>query len=586
LPVKRKSRSGLLAIFLVVGLPLLSYPLSWLPKSWIHFRFNLILPVPEIVFALGLFVFAGILLRAWFAKSSPEIEPDFFLPRPVFLPLLAVAASTLLSTRFSAHSYLGLGVLPQLAGNLTIFLLATMVPRERMRDVCRWWVITALFVAANGLIRGGSGPDVVSSFGNRNFFAAYLAASVIIAIGIGKAWSLCGTLPLLVSMWFCHSRGAWLSLGIVITLWVLVFGNKGLRSRTARALAVLLILATASLLARPYASRLWQSDVRPMIWQATLRMIAARPLVGHGLGSYVAEYPQYRLPEYFLRPKATNVTNHAHSELLETAAEQGLIGFAATLWLWITALGGGFRCFRQQPSAERRLMMSLLGATALLMLHGLVDIDLRYPPNQGLFWLLLGLLAGLGFPPVTRRQLMVRSTLGRLCTSVASLALGFWVLVGAIIDPMMADWLDRRARLAEERGDLETTVRTATQALRLQPFRLSTHYLLAGALSKLSTPQAHQAAIEQCLRIEEIVPDYADVTYNLGQMYLADGRASEALPYLRRAAQANPYDARRHIALSAGLRETGHADEAQRQMEQALQLQPTNQDIRELQLQP
>jgi O-antigen ligase len=586
LPVKRKSRSGLLVIFLVVVLPLLSYPLSWLPKSWIHFRFNFILPVPEIVFALGLLVFAGALLRMWFAKSSQGIEPYFSLPRSVFLPLLAVALSALLSTRFSAHSYLGLGVLPQMAGNLTILLLATMLPRERMRDACRWWVVAALLVAANGLIRGGSGPDVVSTFGNRNFFAAYLAASVVIAIGIGKAWSLCGTLPLLVAMWFCHSRGAWLSLGIMITLWFLVFGNKVLRSKTARSLAVLLVLATASLLARPYIPRLWQTDVRPMIWQATLRMVAARPLVGHGLGAYIAEYPRYRLPEYFLRPKASNVTNHAHSELLETAAEQGLIGLATTLWLWITAFAGGFRRCRQQPPAERQLMMGLLGATGLLMLHGLVDIDLRYPPNQSLFWLLLGLLAGANFPLATQRQPMMRSTLGRLCASVACLALGFWVVVGAIINPMMADWQDRRARIAEERGDLETTVRTATQALRLQPFRLSTQYLLAGALSKLPTPQAHQAAIEQCLRIEEIAPDYADVTYNLGQMYLADGRASEALPCLRRAVQANPYDAQRHIALSAGLRETGHADEAQRQMEQALQLQPTNQDIRELQLQP
>ena len=76
---------------------------------------------------------------------------------------------------------------------------------------------------------------------------------------------------------------------------------------------------------------------------------------------------------------------------------------------------------------------------------------------------------------------------------------------------MMADWQDRQARIAEERGDWEAVVQSAVDALRIQPFRLSTEYLLAEALSRIPNSQAHQAAIEQCLRIEETAPDYADV---------------------------------------------------------------------------
>ena len=151
-----------------------------------------------------------------------------------------------------------------------------------------------------------------------------------------------------------------------------------------------------------------------MIWTATLRMIAARPLIGQGLGTYVVEYPHYRLPEYFLRPKATNVTDHAHNELLETAAEQGLIGLAALLWLWAAALGRGVSSCRRQDAGERRCLMGLLGAAGLLMLHGMVDIDLRYPPNQSLLWLLMGLLVGTGSPAVTSHYATIRSSLARL----------------------------------------------------------------------------------------------------------------------------------------------------------------------------
>lgn len=567
---------------MILGLPSFSYPLSWLPRSWAHFRFNFNVPIAEIVFASGLFAFAGVLLWTRFAKKSQEIESDLILPRSIFLPLLAVALSALLSTRFSAHSYLGLGLLPKLAGNLTIFLLAAHVSHERIRDLCRWWVIAALIVAANGLVRIGSEPEFVSTLGNRNFLAVYLAASVVIAISIGKTWSLLGSSLLLVSMWFCSSRGAWLSLGIVFTLWFLGFGNKVLRSWPARVVVVLLIVATASWIARPYILRQWQTDVRPMIWRATLGMIAARPLVGHGLGAYVVAYPQYRLPEYFLRPKAANVTDHAHNEFLEVAAEQGLVGLVATLWLWAASLGRGLSSCRQHDAGERRLVMGLLAAAGLLMLHGMVDIDLRHPPNQSLLWLLMGLLVGAGSPATTGHYATIRSSLVRLSIAVACLILGIWVAVGAVIYPMMADWQDRRARIAEEHGDWEAVVQCAVDALRIQPFRLSTQYLLAGALSRLPTPQAHQTAIEQCLRIEEIAPDYADVTYNLGQLYLADGRAAEALPYLRRAAQINPYDGERRVALAGALHGMGQVDEAQRQLEEALQMQPTNQKIKDM----
>jgi tetratricopeptide (TPR) repeat protein len=141
---------------------------------------------------------------------------------------------------------------------------------------------------------------------------------------------------------------------------------------------------------------------------------------------------------------------------------------------------------------------------------------------------------------------------------------------------------DRRARIAEERGDLQTAIQSALESLQIQPFRLSTRYLLAGMLSRLPGPRAHEFAIEQCRRIEELAPDYADVTYNLGQLYLAAGQVSEALPYLRRAAQINPYNMEHIVALASALHAVGQDDEALNQLERAVQMQPENHQTREL----
>ena len=96
------------------------------------------------------------------------------------------------------------------------------------------------------------------------------------------------------------------------------------------------------------------------------------------------------------------------------------------------------------------------------------------------------------------------------------------------------------------------------------------------------TPAAREGAIQECQRIEELAPDYADVTYNLGQLHFAVGRTAEALPYLRRAVEINPYQAERRMALAAALHQAGQDDDAMQQLDRILQLQPDNQEAQDL----
>jgi len=574
-----RKKAGL-GLILVVASPLLTLPLSWLPKSWADFRYDWVLPLPEIILAVGLCVACAVLLKRTTAENIVGY-PVLFSQR-TGLPLLAVLASGLVSTRFSEHSHFGLELLPRLGGNVAIFLLAANASRERMSWMRNWWMAVAVIVAINGLLRLRFEPEFISTLGNKNFLGVYLAASVVIGTSLGGMWPILGNIVLLTAMALCMSRGSWLSLALVAALWFLGFGNRFLKRWPTRGVIVLLLLIGAGVLARPYVLRQWQTDVRPMIWKGTLRMMAARPMLGHGLGTYVAVYPQYRPPEYFLRPKSTNVTDHAHNELLEIAAEQGLIGLAATLWLWVTALWCGVRACRQPDEVGRRIAFGLLGATVVVMLHGMVDVDLRYLPNQSLLWLLMGLLVGADPTPARRPQIPFPSKPARWCLALACLALGICVAVVAVIRPMMGDWLDREARIAEENGDLNAAAQYAWCALSLQPFRLSTRYLLAGVLSREPGAPARDAAVEECLRIEELAPDYADTTYNLGQVYMAANRAAEALPCLRRAVEINPYSADRHVALAMALRDDSKDDEAVRELDRALQLRPNNPDARAL----
>jgi tetratricopeptide (TPR) repeat protein len=199
-------------------------------------------------------------------------------------------------------------------------------------------------------------------------------------------------------------------------------------------------------------------------------------------------------------------------------------------------------------------LMGLLGAMLLLMFHGLVDVDLRHLPNQSLLWLLMGLVVGMDATPSRWRRVTIHPRSIRWCIVGVCLALGVWIVVAAVFRPVAADLQDRQARIAEERGDLRVAVQRAWKALELDPFRLSTRYLLAGALSRLPEPESHALAIDQCQIIEELAPDYADVTFNLGQLYLMDSQISKAIPCLRRAVEINPYNADRRNTLNAALR--------------------------------
>jgi len=86
----RKTIPGNLLLALLVGLPAFSYPLSWLPKSWAHFRYDCMVPMPEIVLAAGLLASVGWLLRGRARADTGKETGSIFLPRIVILPLLAV----------------------------------------------------------------------------------------------------------------------------------------------------------------------------------------------------------------------------------------------------------------------------------------------------------------------------------------------------------------------------------------------------------------------------------------------------------------------------------------------------------------
>jgi len=125
----------------------------------------------------------------------------------------------------------------------------------------------------------------------------------------------------------------------------------------------------------------------------TWRIFLDHPWVGTGLGTLVSVYPPY---ESVYDGK---VVNHAHNDYAEALAETGIVGGLCCLafvlllcWSTVVNLRSAY------DSLDLAFHVGALVACAGIMVHGLVDFNLRIPSNALLFFL-QAVLASTPIPP-------------------------------------------------------------------------------------------------------------------------------------------------------------------------------------------
>src|SRR5204862_2980765 len=103
-------------------------------------------------------------------------------------------------------------------------------------------------------------------------------------------------------------------------------------------------------------------------WQSGWYMFLDHPVFGVGIGNYPAAYVHYYLPGW------PEPLGHAHNYYLNTAAEVGLIGLAALLWLLAAASALLLRGLRRaQAPLERALLAAGLGSLVVFCVFNAFD---------------------------------------------------------------------------------------------------------------------------------------------------------------------------------------------------------------------
>ncbi len=342
---------------------------------------------------------------------------------PLAWPLLAFAVVTLLSALHAEHPGHALFESKQLLG-IALFLAAVngFHSGDEIRRALRWLCVAVGVVSCHAFVQvwacGSSAPlpewaawmlrvkleacRANPLFRAKAFFSIYmtLGGSLLIALSLILATFAAGARswrrPQLVTgglaalaLALTYVRSAWLGLGVAV---VILAG-------VTRRYALLLVLLAAAILAvavpSPLKTRVLSmtdradpsATERIYFWAAGSRMVRDAPLLGLGPGGVKQRYPEYRDPAA-RRPG----TGHLHNNLVQIAAERGLLGLAAWLAIWLTFFVRAGRIYATLPAArldDRALVAGSVAAVGGFLVAGLFEYNFGDSEVIGLLWVVM-----------------------------------------------------------------------------------------------------------------------------------------------------------------------------------------------------
>ena len=221
------------------------------------------------------------------------------------------------------------------------------------------------------------------------------------------------------------------------------------------------------------------TGIRLHYWRVGADMLRAAPFQGGGAGAFALAWPRER--------ERQAVARDAHSVLVETAAELGIVGLALLLAAF-AALGRGLVERARSPGADRAQRCVLLAVAAAWLLHAAIDWMWEQPAVTVPVLALTGAALARGTPtgdraPPTRTLARAAAIVacGGLAITAGRLALASSDLEGSLRAARHGDCVEAQAR--------------ARKSLRLRPTS-SAHVVLARCAMP-SDPRAALAAIDE-----------------------------------------------------------------------------------------
>jgi len=360
--------------------------------------------------------------------------------RSVLLPMLALSALAFLQTlslgtrteanlqvwnAISADPYqTRFFTLQMLALTAFLGLLYRYVNSERRVRVLVYTVLAiAVASAVFGILRQSTQQQTgfllpllkqnqgYGQFINKNHFAYLMEMAFGLGLGIilgsgVKRDRLMVYLAVLLPIWtalvLANSRGGVLAMiaQIVVAVLLLTSVQKVTQSFVLRAVLLVVLVAGIVLgtiwvggdrLATNFenasselaSDTLRQGVSRNEIWRATLKMFAAHPILGVGLGGYWIGITAYHDASGLMTPQ------EAHNDYLELLSSGGVIGFVLGVWFVVAVVRRARQNLIEDVGYMRAVRFGAILGIVGVAAHSLVDFGLHIIVNAVVFMMLI-----------------------------------------------------------------------------------------------------------------------------------------------------------------------------------------------------
>ncbi len=364
-------------------------------------------------------------------------------------------------------------------------------------------------------------------------------------------------------------------------------------------LVIVALIALLMLLPTPWRDRvLVEHQLNPVtyarlqMWQQAMRMMTDHPF-GVGLGLYQYVSPRYAFPVEQQVARYLRVPRTPHSEIAQIGAELGVIGLVLFGWGVIEVTRRATAVLRLRLARwQRGIVTGAIGTTVSVLVHAAVDSNLHEPPIAILLVVCVAVI--LIAPRLAKRGVQPEPALIVRRPWLWG-AVGGGVLVALICTVIMLGfaWLFyATGEQALDRGDLERAVTYYRRATELESDRALYHSALGAVYFRLhqrtGNPDALMAALGEVRTAIACNPLDGRLRAILGEVAVALASRREPVPTseekrawlltakdtYREAVRLMPYAVFERLAFGKVLWALGEREEAERQVREAVNLEP------------
>ncbi|MCD6422798.1 MAG: tetratricopeptide repeat protein [Elusimicrobia bacterium] len=444
--------------------------------------------------------------------------------------------------------------------------------KQNIKFILKIFSFSAILIAIYGLWQNFGTPffcfrvpkisPPFATFGNRNFFAAYLVLTFpLLGLLITeknffvRISGILGFFVYLLDFYYIKSRAGILSGTLEILLFSVFFLKQKLPpfkfKKIVITVGIISILAGSVLI---YAKKdFWLRDInRIYIWADTIKMGVRNPF-GVGPGGFTSNFPKYasqKLKKIY--PPSKYIVNFAHNEYLEIFSELGFLG----IFLFLAII---FTFFKNCKDVY------LIVPSAGILFSNLFSVNMRFIVYAGFLYFYFAVFRTQN----SQRKTIYLGTIPRIFISLFTAGLLYY-FIPKIFEPIKAIETISKEKSFYEKVDDEKIKKLMEKAKKNPDHK--TFNELGWLFAKRKN---YSRAVNYFLKAAQIKPQ-AGTWNNIGNIFFETGQRQKAIEAYRKAIEINPNLVDAHFNMGYTYFYMGKLPQAAKCFEEVLKRDPSN----------